>query len=85
MAAILQMTSSNAFFLNETILIPLKIILQFVPKFPINNISALVQIMAWRRPGTKPLSEPMMVDYWRIYPSLCLNELNSNLKMVCRN
>ena len=26
----------------------------------INNISALVQIMAWRRPGDKPLPEPMM-------------------------
>ena len=25
----------------------------FVPKGPINNISALVQIMAWRRPGDK--------------------------------
>ena len=27
----------------------------------INNIPTLVQIMAWRRPGDKPLSEPMMV------------------------
>ena len=27
----------------------------------INYILALVQIMAWRRPGDKPLSEPMMV------------------------
>ena len=26
-----------------------------------NNIAALVQIMAWRRPGDKPLSGPMMV------------------------
>ena len=32
-----------------------------VPKGPINNIPALVQIMAWCRPGDKPLSEPMMV------------------------
>ena len=31
-----------------------------VPKVPINNIRALVQIMAWRRSGDKPLSEPMM-------------------------
>ena len=28
---------------------------------PINNIPALVQIMAWHRPGNKPLPEPMMV------------------------
>ena len=27
----------------------------------VKNIPALVQIMAWRRPGDKPLSEPMMV------------------------
>ena len=26
----------------------------------INNIPALVQKMGWRRPGDKPLSEPMM-------------------------
>ena len=35
---------------------------KFLPKGPINNISALVQIMAWRRPGDKPLSKPMMVS-----------------------
>ena len=34
--------------------------LTFVPKGPINNIPALVQIMAWRRAGDKPLSEAMM-------------------------
>ena len=49
-------------FLNEDILIPIKISLKFVPKGSINNIAALVQIMAWRRPGDKPLSEPMMVS-----------------------
>ena len=49
-------------FLNENDWISLKISLKFVPKGPINNIPALVQIMAWRRPGDKPLSEPMMVS-----------------------
>ena len=48
-------------FVNENLWNPIKISLQFVPKGPINNIQALVQIMAWRRPGDKPLSEPMMV------------------------
>ena len=48
-------------FLNENVWIPIKISLKFVPKGPINNIPALVQIMAWRRSGHKPLSEPMMV------------------------
>ena len=48
-------------FLNENVWIPIKISLEFVPKGPINNIPILVWIMAWRRPGTKPLSEPMMI------------------------
>ena len=49
-------------FLNENVRISIKISLMFVPKGPINNIPALVQIMAWRRPGDKPLSESMMVN-----------------------
>ena len=49
-------------FLNENVSIAIKVSLKFVPKGPINNIPALVQIMAWRRPGDKPLSEPMMVS-----------------------
>ena len=48
-------------FLNENARISIKISLKFVPKGPINNNPALVQIMAWRRPGDKPLSEPVMV------------------------
>ena len=48
-------------FLNEYVWIPIEISLKFVPKGPIDNIPALVQIMAWRHPGDKPLSEPMMV------------------------
>ena len=48
-------------FLNEKEWISLRISLKFVPKDRINNIPSLVQIMAWRRPGDKPLSEPMMV------------------------
>ena len=48
-------------FLNENVWILIKISLKFVPKGPINNIPALVQIMAWRRSGAKPLSEPVVV------------------------
>ena len=47
-------------FLNKNVRISIKISLKFVPKGPINNNPALVQIMAWRRLGDKPLSEPMM-------------------------
>ena len=48
-------------FLKENVWIPIKISLKFVPKSPINNSQALVQIMPWSRPGDKPLSEPMLV------------------------
>ena len=47
--------------LNENAWIAIKISLKFVPKGPINNIPELVQIMAWRLPGDKPLSQPVMV------------------------
>ena len=50
----------NRIFVNENVRISNKFSLKFVPKGPINNIQALVQIMAWRRPGDKPLSEAMM-------------------------
>ena len=49
-------------FVNEIVRISIKISLKFVPEGPVNNIPALVQIMAWRRPGDKPLSEPVMVS-----------------------
>ena len=52
----------NRIFVNENVRISIKISLKFVSKVPINNIPALVQIMAWRRPGDKPLSEAMMVS-----------------------
>ena len=47
-------------FFNENVWISLKNSLKFVPKVHIINILALVQIMAWPRPGDKPSSEPMM-------------------------
>ena len=48
-------------FLNEKVKISIKISLKFVFKGPINNDPPMMQIMAWRRPGDKPLSEPTMV------------------------
>ena len=47
--------------LNENVLISIEISLKFISKGPINTIPALVQLMAWYRPGDKPLSEPVMV------------------------
>ena len=56
-------------FLNENVWIFIKISLNFVPKGPIRNIPALVQIMAWCRPGDKPLSESMMVT---LFTHICV-------------
>ena len=52
----------NCISLNENLWIPIEISLKFVPKGSINNKPALFQIMAWHRPGDKPLSEPMRVN-----------------------
>ena len=48
-------------FLNENVPISITISPKFVPKGLINNIPAMVQIKVWRRPGDKPLSEPLMI------------------------
>ena len=60
MAAILADDTFKCIFLNENVMILIKFSLKFVPKVRINNILALVLIMAWHLPGDKPLSEPMM-------------------------
>ena len=52
-------------FLIENVWISIKISPKFVPWGPNNNFPSLVQIMAWRRPGDKPLYEPMMVSLLR--------------------
>ena len=52
----------NSIFSNENVRILIKFSVKFVPKGPNNNNPALVQIMAWRRPGDNPLSEPVMVS-----------------------
>ena len=48
-------------FVNENVWISIKFSLNIVPDGLINNIPALVQIMAWWRLGDKPLPEPMKV------------------------
>ena len=62
-----------------------RISLKFVSKGPINYISALVQIMAWRRPGAKP-SETMM---FRLLTHICVTRLQwvkvimHNIAFIC--
>ena len=52
----------NRIFVNDNIRISIKFSLKFVPNGPINNIPALVQIMAWRRPGDEPVSGAVIVS-----------------------
>ena len=54
-------------FLNEKFCILIKISLKFVPKGPIDNNPALVQVMAWHRIGDKPLSEQMLTRFTDAY------------------
>ena len=49
-------------FFNEYCCILIEFPLKYVRKGPIDNNPALVQIMAWRRSGDKPLSEPMVIS-----------------------
>ena len=53
--------------LNQNVWISIKISLKFVPKGPVNNIPALIEIMAWRRPGDKSLSEAMLTRFTDAY------------------
>ena len=75
-------------FINENVWCPIKISLKFVPWGLINNIPALVQIMAWRRPGDKPLSEPRMV---RLPTHLCVarpqwvNDVINHIQFTCKS
>ena len=62
-------------FLNENAWILIEISLKIVPRGPINNIPALVQVMAWHRIGDKPLSEPMLTQFTDAYMSLRGDEL----------
>ena len=52
---------------NEKFYILIKILLNSVPKGPIDNNPALVQIMACRLFGANPLSEPMLTIYADTY------------------
>ena len=74
-------------FLNENVWISLKISFNFAPMVRINNFSALIQIMAWRRRGDKPLSDQWWLIHCSVYASLGLNELNhikvSYLRVRC--
>ena len=68
-------------FLNENASIAIKISLKFVPTGPINNIPALVQILAWRQ-ATSHYPNQWWSVYRRIYASLGPNELTCLTRLV---
>ena len=60
--AISQTTISGAFSWMKMYEFRFRFHLSLFMRFELTNIPALVQIMAWHRPGDKPLFEPMMVS-----------------------
>ena len=67
MAATLADNNFKCIFLIENDRIPIQFSLKFVPRSPIDNKPALVQVMAWCRTGDKPLSEPMLTQFTDTY------------------
>ena len=63
MGVILHFDILNYNLLYEQLLYFIQIAPKYVPKGPVNNAPALVLIMACRRTGDKPLSEPMIVYF----------------------
>ena len=53
--------------LNEKFCILIQISLKYFPRGPEDNKSALVQVMACRRTGDKPLLEPMHTQFTNTY------------------
>ena len=53
--------------MTEKLYILIKIWLKFVPMDSIDNKPALVQIMAWRQTGDKPLPETMLTHFTYAY------------------
>ena len=60
MAAISADDNFKCIFLNKNDIILIRISLKLVPRSPIDNTPALVQVMAWRRIVDKSLTELMM-------------------------
>ena len=52
---------------NGSVWISITISLKFVLKGPIDYKSELVQVMAWRRTGEKPLPEPILTQFTAAY------------------
>ena len=72
-------------FGNENVCISTKIPLKFIHKGPINYNPAFVQIMARRRPGFEPLSEPMTVQLTDTYMRHSASMSQTNCLQKCQS
>ena len=67
MAAILADDIFKCIFLDDNNRIMIQILLKFLPRSPFGNKAALVQLMAWRWTGDKPLPESTMAQFTVTY------------------
>ena len=59
--------SFKCIFVNDKFCILVKILLECVPKGPIDTKSAMFQVMAWRQTGDKLLPEPLLTQFADAY------------------
>ena len=70
--------------------IPIRISLKLVPRSPVGNKPALVQVMAWCRSGDRPLTGPMLTQFTYAFMSilrfkqvfLCSAEFRTSQTMI---
>ena len=76
MVAILADDNYKCIFMNENDRILIRISLKCITRSPIDSKPALVQVMARRQTGKKPVSELMLNPVnWHIYSALVGDEL----------
>ena len=75
MAANLADDIFKCIFMNEKFCISILFSLKFVPRGPIDNMPALVQVMTWHRVDNKPLSESKLTQVFGAYAALGGDEL----------
>ena len=63
MATIFADDIFNCIYAMKMKKVPIQVSLKYVPRSPIDNEAALIQVMARRRIGDKPLSEPMLTQF----------------------
>ena len=58
---------SKCIFMHKKFCISIPISPKIVPRGPMDHELALVQVMAWRRTGDKPLPGPMLTQFNHVY------------------